>query len=55
MMYGLSFVKHNMVMCVISNKDIKSQPVSDIIGPINDMDVWITFHVDVLITDVVSH
>ena len=55
MTYALSFVKCDMFICVISNKDVESQFVFDVIYLIKHMDVWIKFPVDVLITDEVSH
>ena len=55
MTYALSFVKYGMFMCVISNKDMYGQFVFDVIDPIEYMDVWIKFPVEVLIADEVSH
>ena len=55
MTYALSFVKGDIFICVISNKDMYSQPVFDVIDSLNDVDVWIKFLVDVFITDEVFH
>ena len=55
MTYPLSFVKCDMLMCVISNKDTYSQFIFDVTDPIEHMDVWIKFPVEVLIAEEVSH
>ena len=44
MTYALSFAKCDMFMfMLISNKDMYSQFVFDVIDPIKHMDVWINF------------
>ena len=48
MTYALSFVKHDICICAISNKDMYSGFVFDVIDPIKLTDVWIKFPVDVL-------
>ena len=55
MTYTLSFVKHDMFVCIIGYKHMESQSVFDVINSINHMDVWIKSPADVLITDEVSH
>ena len=44
-----------MFIFVISNKDMDSQFVIDVVGPVKHMDVWIEIPVAVLIADEVSH
>ena len=52
MTFALSFVKGDMFICVISNKDMYKVDLSlHVIGPIKHMDVWIKYPVNVLITD----
>ena len=55
MTYALPFVKCDMFICVISNKDVLSQFSFDVTDPIKHMDVWIKSPVDVFIIDKVSH
>ena len=54
MTYALSFVEHDMFMCILSNKGAWSQFVFDVIDPIKHMDVWIMFPVKVLVIHEVS-
>ena len=44
-----------MFTCVISNKDVYSQFVFDVLGPTKHMHLWIKFPIQVLIADEVSH
>ena len=55
MTYVLSFVKCDMFMCEISNKDAYSQFVFEVIDPIKGMEVWIKVPAEVLIADELSH